>query len=652
MASEGLSAVMDSQVESDSEAGSTCCHSRTDTPKSGVGALIAGILIGGQGMIWGLTINITQPPLFSTAYWVLHGILAGSAVLVACLLGRPLLFALAESVRERRIGIEALFTLTATGAMAASLIASITGKGSVYYEVVAIVLAIYSLGKFVGRRTREQMLKEVEQVETDFSQCFVKRCCGNRMTVAVGDLDETSRVSVEAGEPITVSGTISEGSGVLRTALLTGEKNWVDATEGDRVEAGYWLVSGDISVVPDPIQNGRMLDGVFASLKEARKHPSHIEAEAHRLAAYFVPFVIGVAVFTAAFWLWRDSWVTAHFNAMSVLLVACPCALGLATPIAVWRGLLSLASLGVVSRDARLIDGLASTHRIFWDKTGTLTDFDDLGIDLILDEQAPIDRSTLIRWLSSLETQSDHPVAQAIVRKFGKPEQPVVFDQVTLIPGGISGNLASKQRFDVIDATQVGDSESVDSKQLALLIDGKPVGRLVMRERLRPDVEALIQGLADDGIESSVITGDPRPQVSLAESGVTMQYGMTPQQKADEIDRSVQRGERPVLIGDGINDTPAMNAAIASLAIGSGTHLARVFASGIIQDESLPKLMKAIENSRQTLACIRGNIRFSLIYNVVGMGLAASGNLHPVVAALLMLGSSLWVSWRAAKQMS
>jgi heavy metal translocating P-type ATPase len=620
------------------------------------------LILAGQGMVFGLGYNNAlqagHAPVYGTpVYWALHGALAASALAVAALLGPALWRGNWAALKARQLTVESLFLLTASGAFVGSVISTLSGEGSVYYEVVGVVLAIYTVGRKVGARTRERALLEASRLREEFSQAYCRDREGDRRrvdlsVVSVGD----DNISVEAGEAFTVDGVIVEGRGEVQETAVSGELHPVLRVPGDPVFAGSLAFGGPFRVRVTATRGGRVLDRVLGTVEGAARRPSQAQVEADRLMRYFLPLVATVsgATFVSWFWLAGASWWSALFNAMAVLLVACPCALGLATPIAIWSGLVALSRRGLVGRNGALLDALARAELWVFDKTGTLSEPDlEVGRADFDEELTEADCAWLRAAISSLEEGVAHPVAQSLAR-WEKERTPVKAREV--VPGcGVVG-LIGGRRLAVGRPDWCAERASVPlpafaaggKARVAVLLDEQPVAMIALHEKLRPETEAELRTLAASGADVRIFTGD-RATAWPEIAGVTVEAGITPEEKAERVQAAVRHGTTVVFVGDGLNDAAAMAEASASLAMGDASALSRATADGVLLGNRLSVLSWAQRVAQEVARRLQGNLRFALVYNLLGMGLAAAGQLHPVVAALLMLGSSAWVSWRASR---
>lgn len=580
------------------------------------------VLVAAQSMIFSLAINLS-PPSGSTRA-ILHGALALSAMAVFALLGGPIL----RAAWQPRIVMEQLFLAGIFGAFATSVYCSLTGVGHVYYEVVAVLLAIYTFGRTLGERRRQQALTAAAQLGREFDPAE---------SVRAGDV-----VRIDIGGPITVDGIILEGSAMVRETALTGEPFPVVKRPGDTVRAGSYSLDGELRV--QSFGGERQLDILLESVEAARRQPARLQREADRLVRIFLPLVMVISGIVFVIGGLRGDWMHATFNALAVILVACPCSMGLATPLGIWSALAELAMRGILTHSSDLVEKLGCINVVIFDKTGTLGEEAMQLVDFV----AKGDRDSLLREVSALQLASEHPIAAA----FPRPEERMIVTNVELLPsiglrGCVNGN-----RLEVGNSQLATDPEIASLRQslcdeshlIVIRRNGEIVGLASLREKLRDTSLRSIRALEDLGIVCHVFTGD-----SAAPGLPNAETGMSPQRKLQRLRDLQQKGARVLFVGDGINDAPAMSQADAALAISSGSALARESADGEILGGNLLAVPEAIACCRQTMRVIRGNLYFAAGYNLVGISLAATGILHPVAAALLMLASSLTVSWRALR---
>ncbi|MGJ8649806.1 MAG: heavy metal translocating P-type ATPase [Opitutaceae bacterium] len=622
---------------------------------------IAGVFAG-QGMVFSLALNMTPPPYDSTAYWVLHGGLIFSALVVMAFLGGPLFGSTLGMLRSRRLSIEGLFTLSLLGAFMGSVVSSVTGSGSVYYEVVSVVIAIYTVGRMLSERSQARITLESEKLRERYDRANVVGNDGSVEAVSVAAVAVGATVRVDPGMPFTVDGVVLAGQGYVRETALTGEPLPVVRRVGDRVRAGTWSVDGAFELQAEAVGGARELDQILQVVEDVSGQPSEMQAQANRLIQFFLPLVALVSICTAVYWSLAGTWVQAAFNSMAVLLVACPCALGLATPVAIWQGLYRLAGLGLVSRNGTLIDALARTEHVFFDKTGTLSESQMRVTETLVADAFGAEREALLPAIRAIQSRVAHPVARALVDALPEAETLVEVDSLQLLAGqGVSAEVVIGGARRVVQIGEASLSEAAaaiealcdrlietEGKRIFVFIDGEPAAIFVLKERARAGVADLWGRLADIQVQATVLTGDPSPQFVLPEA-VALESGLSAADKAERLESSAQSGQFPVFVGDGINDASAMAMAGASIAMGTGADFTRSAATGQLRADQVEVLPEAITLSRNIYRRLRGNLIYAACYNVVGMALAAAGMLHPVAASVIMLVSSFAVTARALR---
>ncbi len=631
------------------------------------------LVIAGQSMVFGLAWNLyveevgpaaVQEELGPAGFWIYHGVLLASALAVLGLLGGPLFGRLLQALRRPSITVEALFVLSLAGAMGGSMVSTFTGEGAVYYEVVAIVLCVYTFGRMASERSRVSAIAAANALRQRFDTARVLDDDDSERLQPVGAVEQGARVRVHPGEGVPVDGIVLNGTSYVSETSLTGEPLPVVRRPGDRVQAGSTLVDGMLELEATAVLGERALDGILRTVGEARMKPSTLQQQADAITRWFVPVVVAVSVATFGVWLALASWPVALFNAMAVLLVACPCALGLATPVAVWGGLQRLTQWGLVARSGQLLDDLARIDTACFDKTGTLSEAELVAVDWRTTPAFADRRALLKAAVAAAEAPYPHPVARALRRE--SPGHSWMLEQTQTVPGqGIRATLVDADGLrwelwvgglDGLGEDARGVLESLaDSARTALAgrlvgvcVNGEPAAVVFLEENLRGEVGAVFARLKAQAIGVEVLTGDPQPRWTCIE-GAQVRAGLSAEAKLARVRLLQGEGRRLLFVGDGINDAPALANGSVSLAMGQGADLARASADGVLQGESLEAIPRAIALGRQVRRTVRQNLYFAAFYNGIGMALAAFGVLHPVVAALLMVGSSAFVSTRALR---
>jgi len=633
-----------------------------------------GVALASQAMLLSFAVNLTPPE--GPIRWALHAVLAGSAFLVLVVLGCPLLRASWDCVCRRRVTVELMFLAGIIGAFGASVFSSCTGLGAVYYEVVAVLLVVYTTGKTLTARARERALTETVRLRDTFDMCQRIRPDGTVEVCAAAAVEPGDRVRVRPGEPVPVDGRIVSGTSFVRETPLTGEPHPVVRRPGDRVLAGSWAEDGELVLEATSAGRARQLDDLLRWVERARSEtgiPSGNDPATRplvdRLTSWFLPAVMAVAVLTFAVWTGRGYWAQGLFNALAVLLVACPCALGLAAPLALWNALATLAARGVVCRSAEALERLAGIRRVVFDKTGTLSEEQQSLIDFAAVGGAE-ERTGLLTLLREVQSRSSHPIARAFSREGGPSLDTLHIRSLKPVPA--CGIEAWVERNGQEHRLQVGVREWVlgpdigaDLTETSLLaelrsqpldqrvyvaLDRRLVGLGVVRERLRDSAEEAWRHLRALGCEVSVLTGDQSQraaQLLPAGERASIEGSLSPTDKALRVREFEAAGQPVAFVGDGVNDAPALRAASVGLALNSGSALATATAEVVLCGGDLREVPRAIALARRVQAGIRSNLRFALTYNLLGITLAATGQIGPISASLLMVGSSTIVAWRA-----
>lgn len=646
---------------------SVCCHSTgEDAPddaalqreaRTWLRLGIAGLLAG-QAMIFSLAVNLS--PVEGTPHFIIHGALALSAIGVFLLAGLPILRESWHALRQGRIVFEQFFLAGILGAFAASVHSSLTGAGHVYYEVVAVLVAIYTFGTLLARRRRDALRQSIEKLGAAFDVCERVTCCGQRETVRVDDIRPGDHVLVGAGQGIPVDGTVAEGVALVNEAPLTGEPFPVVKRAGDTVLAGSRVEDSTLRLTAISRGRSRRLDSLLAAVEEARRNPGRLQREADHLVAWFLPAVLVVASLTTIGWTLHSGWITGVFNGLAVLLIACPCAMGLATPVAIWAALASLAKRGLFARGGDAVENLAAVDTAVFDKTGTLSESDARLVDFVT--TPGIDRATLLREVAAVQTGSQHPVARAL--RSAPADAPPFARDIRIVPGtGIEGTLPDGTRLQIGNTNLLTPADQPDKlrdllgtddthgHEIFVRRDGRLVGLALLRESLRESARTALGEMKHLDVRTIVMTGDREENAARFGFDECL-AGLTPDDKLREVETLRATGHRILFIGDGINDAPAMAAADTSIALATGSELPRETAALELNGQDLRAVPQAIALCRATVRAIRRNIAFAACYNIVGISLAAAGILHPVVAALIMLVSSLTVTWRVLRDTS
>jgi Cu+-exporting ATPase len=567
-----------------------------------------------------------------------------------------------HALRGAGANMDVLIALGTTMAWVLSAAVTVLGLEDrhVYFEAGAAVITLVLLGRVLEARARSGMSAALEGLSRlQPARARVVRE-GGAVEVPLAEVIVGDRLIVRAGERMPVDGIVREGTSSADESMVTGESRAVTKTPGSTVYAGTVNQEGLLECEATGVGSATLLAGIVRLVAEAQGSKAPIQRLADRVAAVFVPVVVIIAVATWGFGYWIVGDPTAALiNAVAVLVIACPCALGLATPTAIVVGTGRGAQLGVLIRNAAALEQAGRLSALVIDKTGTLTEGRPVVAGVIALDGAT--RSQVLELAASVEQGSTHPLANAIrdaaARDRIAPRPLRAFES---IPGkGARGNVdvggtdlvVTAGTLDFlaeqnIPAPDAGALHSIGNTLVGVASGGHVVGMIALADRVRPTSAQAIARAKAAGIEVLMLTGD-NAQVAAAvaaEVGIDdFRAGVLPADKAAAVRALSSRGRVTGMIGDGVNDAPALAAADVSFAIGTGSDIAVETADITVVRNDLNAVVDAILLSRATLAKIRQNLFFAFVYNVLGIPLAALGMLNPVFAGAAMAASSLSV---------
>ncbi|TCJ18032.1 cadmium-translocating P-type ATPase [Parasulfuritortus cantonensis] len=514
--------------------------------------------------------------------------------------------------------------------------------GHLYFEASAAVVTLVRLGKLLEARAKSRTSSAIEQLIGLQPRTVRVERGGEFVEADVASLKAGERVQVRAGERVPVDGTVEDGRSGVDESLLTGESLPVAKTPGARAWAGSQNLDGLLVVRAEGVGSHTQLMEIVRLTEAAQGSKAPIQKLADRISGIFVPAVIGLALLTlAGWWLATGSFSQSLIPAVAVLVIACPCALGLATPTAVMVGLGRGAQLGILVRAAEVLEKAERIDVLAVDKTGTLTEGKPALVAMQPDDDA------LLGLAASLEQGSEHPIARAILaaaQARGIAPAPVA-DFVNLPGEGVTGTVAGRALRLAGMAADPGAGER-SATWVELSENGAVLARFACADRLRPTSVAAIARLKAAGIRPVMLTGD-REGTAAAIAGAAgiadWRAGVKPQDKAAAVAALKADGRIVAMAGDGINDAPALAGADIGFAMSSGADIAMAAADITLMHNDLATVADAIELSRAVMSKIRQNLFFAFFYNVLALPLAALGYLNPVIAGAAMALSSVSV---------
>ncbi len=580
-----------------------------------------------------------------------------------------------KSLRNRTANMDVLVAMGSSVAYFYSVAVVLFGAESshVYFETAAVIITLIKLGKLLEARTKGKTGAAIRRLMDLSPKTAVVVRDGREEEIPLEQVVVGDLVVVRPGQSIPVDGRVVEGRAAVDESMLTGEPLPVEKRAGDKVAGGTLNTDGLLKFEATAVGRDTALARIIRMVREAQGSKAPIQALADRVAAVFVPVVIGIAGLTfAAWWVLGGAFVPAMIRMVAVLVIACPCALGLATPTAIMAGTGRGAREGILFKDSESLQSLAGVKTVALDKTGTITRGKPRVTDVVVlaDGYRP---DTVLQIAASVEQGSEHPVGKAIVvaaRKEGLEPRPVN-DFVSTGGEGVQatfdGRLFRVGKPDWMRQTGVF-TDSAGQQVEKLRRQGKTVvavaagdclvGLIAVADTLKPDSARAVAAMRAMGLEVVMLTGDNRETARIIAEQVKVDRVLAevrPETKAEAV-RSLQgQGRKVAMVGDGINDAPALAQADVGIAIGTGTDVAIETAGVILASGSLWGVPKAVGLARRTMRTIRQNLFWAFVYNLMLIPLAAgvlhpfSGlplmlrELHPMLAALAMSLSSITV---------
>lgn len=543
--------------------------------------------------------------------------------------------------------------------------------------IAAMIMAFHLTGRYVETKARGRASEAITRLLTleAASANVIKN--GKEIEIPLIELSLSDVMIVRPGEKIPTDGEIVAGESSIDESMVTGESMPVVKSSGDQVIGGTINTEGTIRVGVRKLGEDTFLNQVVRLVEEAQVSKIPIQSFADRVTAVFVPIILLLSVFTFLFWwlfpelltpllLWADSFIPwiitdleplsqAFFASLAVLVIACPCALGLATPTALMAGSGLGAENGILIRKGEAIQILQEATTFVFDKTGTLTK----GEPEVVEWTQITGEKEITKWLTaSLENQSEHPISRALTRIIENQSYSDVENFETFTGMGVKGKIDGKTiiagNSDMLEKESINVNGKVQNSAKEMMkeglttifisVDGEVNAIAGLRDTIKEGAFELIESLQSSGFKTVMLTGDHETSAKMIADKLNIQSviaGVKPDEKSQKIEKLQSDGEVVVMIGDGINDAPALTRADVGIAIGSGTDIAIESGSIILVDDNPLAVLKAIELSRQTFKKIRQNLFWAFFYNVVMIPVAVVGLMHPVLAEIAMALSSI-----------
>jgi Cu+-exporting ATPase len=578
-----------------------------------------------------------------------HYLLLISTTYTLFVIGSPYLKGMLRFFRYGAANMDSLVGIGTFVAYIYSVLLSIAGMGGTYFDVTIVVIGFITLGKYLESRSKLKTGEAIEKLLNLQAKSALVIRDGKEVEIPLDEVVVGDIVIVKPGQKIPIDGKILEGSSSVDESMITGESLPVDKKVDDLVIGATMNNQGSLKIKATQVGKDTMLSQIIKMVEEAQGSKAPIEKLADQISAIFVPTVLVLAVVVFVLWLvLTQTFSLALLSFVGILVIACPCAMGLATPTAVIVGVGKAAQNGILIKNAESLERFTSINYIVLDKTGTITKGHPEVTDL--HTESDVSEKEALQILASLESHSEHPLGQAIVAK--AKQQALSLMKVadfSIIEGkGVKGVIKDKQYFagnlrllrDLkikIDHQKVETFTSQGKTPVILATQKQVLAYFAIADTIKPDAADTIKKLHDFGIKVAMLTGDHKQtaQYIAQQVGVDQVIAeVLPADKAYEVKKLQSQGYKVAMVGDGINDAPALATADVGVAMGTGTDVAIESAGITLLGGQISKLPKSIHLARATMKTIKQNLFWAFFYNVISIPVAA-GILYPMFGILL-----------------
>ncbi|MCL7395563.1 MAG: copper-translocating P-type ATPase [Thaumarchaeota archaeon] len=594
---------------------------------------------------WNLAFLILSTPIVWVAGWNIH-------------------YSAYKALKNRSINMDVLITTGVLAGWSYGVVSTffpwLGSEGHGYLEIAVAILAFVLLGKFIEeiiRRRSAAAIRKLLELQPTIARVLKD---GQEVEVPIEEVNVGDILIVKPGEKIPTDGIVIEGYSSVDEKIITGESIPVEKSVGSEVVGGTINKTGLLKIRVTKVGENTALMQIVHLVEEAQASSAPIQKFADRVVGYFVPAVFAVAGISFVYWLVTKGFSSAFLVLLAVLLIACPCALGIATPTAILAGVGKGAEYGILLRGGEYVENIRKLTTVVFDKTGTLTKGEPSVTDVITFKGYKEDEVLLFAAIA--EKGSEHPLAEAVLKKaFSLNINVPDAEAFEVIPGhGVKASFKGKTILlgnrRLMETNNINIGEDVEhfltkfgeegKTTMLLAIDGEIVGILAAMDTLKENAKEAIRDLKKMGLEIIMLTGDNERTAKAIAKQLGIEKVITnvlPWEKANVIKKLQSEGKVVAMVGDGINDAPALAQAHIGIAIGSGTDIAKETGGIVLIKDDLRDVVRAIMLSKATMRKIKQNLFWAFIYNMVSIPIAAAGLLSPIIAAGAMAFSSLFV---------
>ena len=627
----------------------------------GIGGFLSMNIMLFSLLLYSGTFDVADSEMLPKFYWLL-GIFATPVLFI---LGGPFIKESWEGALQGRLNSATLISLGAISAYGYSMLMLFTGGKNIYFDTATMILVLFTLGRYLEASGRAKAVRNVAPLLEAERQWATVIENGKEIRSSISKMKVGMNVRIRPGERFPVDGIVLEGFSSADESILTGENRPVIKSEGDLVLAGSINQKGSLLIECGALGAATQWGLLCKSVREALSHPSSIQRLADNVASIFVPIVLAITILTIIYWQSQVPLDQALLNGLAVLVVACPCALGLAAPLATALGLGQYIQRGCIIRGGEIQETLAKIRRIAFDKTGTLTKG---ATRLIKIENNDASQEEVLQRAAGLEQHSEHSLAQGII-SVAKERKLIIKnpERVQAVAGSgvmgyIEGELTAVGRSEwlieqglempSLFVKKLQNYESSGQTVVCVGWSGKINGILLLDDMLLPEVPIMVETLKKLDMRTMLLTGDlPAVASRIAKSAGVEEWkaSMSPDEKCNFLEQWGGIEDPAIMVGDGLNDGPVLARAEVGIAVGSSTDLARETADLVLPEKGLALLPWVISLARAVHRTIITNLLWAFGYNIVAITLAVFGLLQPILAAGLMAGSSLLVVFNSLR---